>query len=129
MDEYTVLDHLGNLGVVLLAALLSTCVHYLVLKQLNVGARLTDKFPQIRLVHGLIISLVARCTEIALLEMSCKVSITDHVFSSYAAPTTAGLGDILPTGSLRLLAGIEALTGFVLITWTAPYLYLVMTQM
>ena len=29
MDEHTVLEHLGNLGVILLAMLLSTAVHYL----------------------------------------------------------------------------------------------------
>ena len=46
MDEHTVLEHFGNLGVVLLAALLSTSVHYLFLKHLNGGARLTDKFPK-----------------------------------------------------------------------------------
>ena len=41
MDEHTVLENLGNLGVVLLAVLLSTSVHYLFLKHLNRGARLT----------------------------------------------------------------------------------------
>ena len=44
MDEHTVLEHLGNLGVILLAVLLSTSVHYLFLKHLNAafttGARL-----------------------------------------------------------------------------------------
>ena len=39
MDEHTVLEHLGNLGVILLAVLLSTSVHYLFLKHLNRGAR------------------------------------------------------------------------------------------
>ena len=29
MDEHTVLEHLGNLAVILLAVLLSTAVHYL----------------------------------------------------------------------------------------------------
>ena len=28
MDEHTVLEHVGNLGVILLAVLLSTAVHY-----------------------------------------------------------------------------------------------------
>ena len=46
MDEHTVLEHLGNLGVILLAVLLSTSVHYLFLKHLNRGARLALKFPQ-----------------------------------------------------------------------------------
>ena len=61
--------------------------------------------------------------------MAYKALITDHVFLAYAAFTTLGLGDILPTGPLRLLAGIEALTGFALITWAASYLYLEMTRM
>ena len=52
MDEHTVLEHLGNLGVILLAVLLSTSVHYLFLKHLNRGARLALKFPQIRLGYG-----------------------------------------------------------------------------
>jgi len=42
--------------------------------------------------------------------------------------TTADLGDIVPAGPLRLLAGVEALMGFVLITRTASYLYLEMTR-
>ena len=53
----------------------------------------------------------------------------DHLSFSYAAFTTVGVGDIVPTGPLRVLAGMEALTGFVLITWTASYLYLEMTRM
>jgi len=33
------------------------------------------------------------------------------------------LGDIEPLGNIRFLAGIESLTGLVLITWTASFLY------
>ena len=64
----------------------------------------------------LIFSLAAHSIEIKLLAMAYKASITDHLFSPYAAFTTANLDDILPTGPLRLLAGVEALAGFVLIT-------------
>ena len=100
MDEHTVLNHLGNLSVVLLAALLSTSVHYLFLKRLNLGARLTEKFPQIRLVHGLIVSLIAHSIEITVLAMAYKASFADHLFFSCATFTTAGLGDVVPTGPL-----------------------------
>ena len=134
MEEHTVLEHLGNLGVILLAVLLSTSVHYLFLKHLNRGARLALKFPQIRLDYGVIVSLVAHSIEVALFAIAYRVSIesgfgtlegnfegsiADHLYFSYAAFTTEGFGDIVPTGPLRLLAGMEALTGFVLITWTA----------
>ena len=129
MNEHTVLDHLGNLGVALLAVLLFTSLHYLFLKHLNRGARLIDKLPQIRLVYILIFSLVAHSIEITLLAMAYKASITDPLFFTYSAFTTADLGDIVRTGPLRLLAGVEALTGFVLIAWAASYLYLEMTRM
>ena len=144
MDEHTVLEHLGNLGVVLLAVLLSTSVHYLFLKHLNRGAWLTDKFPQIRLGYGVIVSLIAHSIEITLFALAYRASIAsgfgtlegnftgsvaDHLYFSYAAFTTVCFGDIVPTGPLRLLAGMEALTGFVLITWTASFLYLEMNRL
>ena len=37
-----------------------------------------------------------------------------------------GFGDVSPVGPLRLLAGAEALTGFMLIGWTASFTYLAM---
>ncbi len=77
----------------------------------------------------LIFSLAAHSIEIKLLAMAYKASITDHLFFPYAAFTTANLDDIVPTGPLRLLAGVEAFTSFVLITGTTSYLYLEITQM
>ena len=54
-----------------------------------------------------------------MLEGNFEGSIADHLYFSYAAFTTVGFSDIVPTRPLRLLAGMEALTGSVLITWTA----------
>ncbi|MSQ99467.1 MAG: two pore domain potassium channel family protein, partial [Xanthomonadales bacterium] len=39
-----------------------------------------------------------------------------------------GFGDIQPFGDMRHLAGVEALTGILLITWTASFLYLEMQR-
>ena len=50
------------------------------------------------------------------------------VYFSFTAYTTLGLGDIEPLGDMRFLVGLESLTGFVLITWTASFLYLEMTR-
>lgn len=55
-------------------------------------------------------------------------SLWSSAYFSFTAFTTLGLGDILPTGDLRYLVGLESLTGFVLITWTASFLYLEMTR-
>jgi hypothetical protein len=53
-------------------------------------------------------------------------SLLDCGYFSFTTYTTIGFGDIVPSGSLRYLAGIEALTGLVLITWTASFLYIEM---
>ena len=42
--------------------------------------------------------------------------------------TTVGFGDVSPVGSIRLLAGTCALTGFVMITWSASFLFLEMER-
>ncbi|MEZ5499728.1 MAG: ion channel [Steroidobacteraceae bacterium] len=40
--------------------------------------------------------------------------------------TTLGLGDIVPHGAIRILAGPESLAGFVLITWSASFTFIEM---
>ena len=55
-------------------------------------------------------------------------SLTDAAYFSFTTYTTLGYGDIEPSGHLRFLAGIESLTGLVLITWTASFLYLEMRK-
>ena len=55
-------------------------------------------------------------------------SLMDCVYFSFTTYTTLGFGDIVPHGELRYLTGLEALTGLVLITWTASFLYLEMTR-
>ena len=50
-------------------------------------------------------------------------SFMDSVYFSFTNFTTLGFGDIEPLGSIRLLVGMEALVGFVLITWTASFLF------
>lgn len=47
----------------------------------------------------------------------------DLFYFSLINITTLGLGDIYPTGHLRALAGIESLTGFLLISCTAQFIF------
>lgn len=55
-------------------------------------------------------------------------SLMDCSYFSFVTFTTLGFGDIHPSGHLRYLAGIEALTGMVLVTWTASFLYFEMQR-
>ena len=50
-------------------------------------------------------------------------SLMDSAYFSFTTFSTLGFGDIEPHGDLRYLTGIESLTGLVLITWTASFLY------
>ena len=54
--------------------------------------------------------------------------LLSSVYFSFTAFTTLGIGDITPVGNIRFLVGLESLAGFVLITWTASFLYLEMTR-
>lgn len=53
----------------------------------------------------------------------------DHFYFSIAAYTTLGLGDIVPHGAIRMVTGIEALAGLVLVTWSASFTYLMMERL
>lgn len=50
-------------------------------------------------------------------------SLTDSIYFSFTVFTTLGFGDIEPFGDARFLTGVESLTGLVLITWTASFLF------
>ena len=55
--------------------------------------------------------------------------ITDamsYLYYSGVIYTTLGLGDIEPQGHIRFITAIEALNGFLLITWSASFTFLAM---
>ena len=54
--------------------------------------------------------------------------LDECVYFSFVTYTTLGYGDVIATGPLRFLAGMESLTGLVLITWTASFLFIEMQQ-
>lgn len=52
-----------------------------------------------------------------------SMSWMDYYYFSLIKVTTVGLAQIYPTGHLRVLTGIESLTGFLLISCTAQFVY------
>lgn len=62
------------------------------------------------------------------LEGSFDGSFRDSVYFSFITYTSLGIGDIIPYGNLRFLVGLEALSGLVLITWSASFLYIEMQK-
>ena len=49
----------------------------------------------------------------------------DYVYFSSVTYSSLGLGDVYPTGGLRMLVGVEAIMGLILIGWTITFTYLV----
>jgi hypothetical protein len=56
------------------------------------------------------------------------IELLDNVYFSAVCFTTLGLGDVVPLGAVRFLAGTEALTGFVLLTWSASFTFVEMQR-
>ena len=59
---------------------------------------------------------------------STAFSLSTCMYFSAATYTSLGFGDLTPTGPVRLLAGVEALNGLLLIGWSASFTYLSMER-
>jgi hypothetical protein len=55
-------------------------------------------------------------------------SFRDFLYFSLVSYTTLGFGEIYPTHGLRLMSGVEALTGLLMITWSASFTFLYMEK-
>ena len=106
--------------------------------------RLTFIAPRYRVLLGVFAILIAHAVEIwafalgylamielglgSLFGMTTNNLLSDCVYLSWVSFTTVGFGDVVPSGDLRFLPGLEALTGLVLITWSASFLFIEMQK-
>lgn len=56
------------------------------------------------------------------------IELFDAIYYSAVCFTTLGLGDLVPVGAVRFMTGTEALTGFVLIAWSASFTFVEMER-
>ena len=52
----------------------------------------------------------------------------DYLYYSTVMYTSLGLGDVFPSGHLRIISGIEALNGLLLIGWSTSFTFLAMRR-
>lgn len=123
----------------------ATCVlHYEVLGALqSVLPRL--RIPnRAKLLVVILVAFLAHAVEIVLYGLSLHVlvtyvhsgslsatdqsSVSAALYFSAETYTSLGFGDVTPTGPVRLLAGVEALNGLLLIGWSASFTYLSMER-
>lgn len=120
-------------------------IHYETLYHLARWLPRVNVRPRLKVLLGVAGILVAHVAEIwmfalgywAYLAMPGMGSLTGNVsdgsllecsYFSFVTFTTVGYGDIVATGHMRYLTGLEALTGFVLITWSASFVFLEMQK-
>lgn len=79
-------------------------------------------------LYGLALWLLVHGFEVGNLNGPGGASLTNCMYFSAETYSSLGFGDVMPLGPIRLLAGVEALNGLLLIGWTASYAYLAMER-
>jgi hypothetical protein len=137
------MDLVATILLTILLVVLVVLVHYeALLHASRLAGRLTIP-PRTRILVVLAAAFIAHIAEIGLfalgysamvrlglgaLEGDIEGNLVDYFYFSTTMYTTLGVGDIWPSGRMRLMAGIESLTGLVLITWTASFTYVSMQK-
>ena len=124
----------------------AVCVtlHYEMLRALSKHLPYLHYKNKYQIVIGVFGALLAHCIEIWIFALGYYYmlkyegfgslvgnfdgSLLDCAYYSFTSFTTLGFGDIAPFGNIRFYTGIESLTGLVLITWTASFLFLEMQR-
>jgi hypothetical protein len=129
-------------GITVVLVLLAVGVHYEALSRTSNGIRRLRLAHRIRVAIAVLAALTAHFVEIILFavgwmillaEGAVELSIDEPTFVeilyfSASTYTSLGYGDIVPLGDSGLLAGSQALTGLVLIAWTASFTYFEMLR-
>lgn len=79
-------------------------------------------------LFGIAFYLMYAYGDFGTLEGNFNGSLMDCVYFSITNYTTVGYGDIEPFGQFRFTAGLEAITGLSLITWSASFMFMEMTK-
>ena|SRR6185436_18403834 len=140
----TWLDNLVVVAATLAAVALSVLTHYEGLYFTSRRlARLAGVPRRAKVLYGISAVLVLHVVEIWIFGVTTWVLLRwpefgalgpaaqhlfDAIYFSAVTFTTVGYGDLAPVGPIRFLAGTEALTGFVLLTWSASFTYLEMER-
>lgn len=122
-----------------LVVTLVVVVHYKFLSLASATLPALPFPPHLRIVFGVFAALFAHAIEVWVFAFAYYFmhhggtwgeltgnfdgSIFDCAYFSFTTYSTLGFGDIEPIGNIRYLTGIEALTGLVLVTWTASFLF------
>ena len=128
----------------ILLLVLTTVIHYEVLRGLTTGLPAITVPPRAKLIvvifgaffahvaeiilYALTIYVLTRYLGLGTLGEASRFSLSASLYFSAETYTSLGYGDVIPSGDLRMLAGAEALNGLLLIGWSASYTYIAMER-
>jgi hypothetical protein len=128
----------------LLLLIATAGIHYEVLRLLTAGLPLLRIQARVKLVVVIVGAFGAHAAEILFYGLAYYLLATHLgrgsmgetdiltfprcLYFSAETFTSLGYGDVVPHGDLRLLAGMEALNGLLLIGWTTSYTYISMER-
>ena len=98
--------------VVVIAVIVGFCAHFIEI-----------------LIFAMAMSIMVLYLGLGTIEGPFDYGFDDFVYFSAVNFSSLGYGDVIPGGALRLIAAFEALTGLLMITWTASFTYLQMEKL
>ena len=130
---------------VCVALVLSTIlIHYEVLRLASEHVHDLPIAPRLRIIPVVIAAFIGHTLEVWLYGIAYwamtahsplgavvgagPLGTEDYIYFSAVTYTSLGFGDLVPTGHLRLVAGVEGLNGLILIGWSASFTYLAMER-
>ncbi|HEX5388951.1 MAG TPA: potassium channel family protein [Burkholderiaceae bacterium] len=127
-----------------LLVIATTVLHYEILGQLNARLPRLPVPHRLKLLVVIFSAFVAHALEIAFYGLvlfglvhwldvgqlvgTAGFSLASCLYFSAETYTSLGFGDLTPVGPIRLLAGVEALNGLLLIGWSASFTYIAMER-
>ena len=123
-------------------ALLCVGLHFEFLLLTSSAVRRMPGPRRLRVAVGITMAIVAHLIEVFIFAVGWMLCLqtgvaalnipdpswSDVFYYSGAVYTSLGFGDIVPIGSARSLASVEAVTGLVMIAWTASFTYFEMRE-
>ncbi len=79
-------------------------------------------------LYGLTIYFLTKYFGVGALSGPSGHSLASCLYFSAETYTSLGFGDLTPVGQIRMIAGVEALNGLLLIGWSASYTYIAMER-
>jgi hypothetical protein len=132
-------------GVTLLLVFITVLLHYEALRLISLLLPRLKMQPRLRIlvvIYGIFLAhtlevwifalayyLLSQSMDIDAFGGSLSNSFFDYVYFSVIVYTSVGFGDVYPLDHIRLISGVEALTGLLMIGWSASFTYLMMEKL